>query len=194
MISVGQIPYFVFLPCPTTISNILDKEHPLNASAQAFVNELHTERFAITAYKKFKGIASRSLQDKIIGLINNEFEQTFNELKDISKAISAVEAAGLVHSVFESSDKPEFTFTDLHTSILELAKDLDEDKRVSKIIIVCNCEGKKQHKEAVDLLIKEAKQKEGKVSYLYQFEVLNTKELMEDNEYNKILTKHEQSS
>ncbi|MBI2576731.1 hypothetical protein HYV84_05950, partial [Candidatus Woesearchaeota archaeon] len=136
---MGQLPYVVFLPCPSTISDTLDKEQTLNASAQTFVKELHTERFAITSSKKFKAIASRSIQDRLIELINNEFEKMLLETGDIKKAMSAVEAAGLVHSVFECSDKPEFSFKNLHMSILELAKDLDEDKKISKIIIICNC-------------------------------------------------------
>lgn len=187
---LGQIPYIVFLSCPSVITSSLYTNHPLHNSSQILIKELHTERFSDSIIKKFKGVGTHSIRDIIIDLINNEFESVLSKTQDPKQAILAVESAAIVLSVFENSDKSEFKFSNLHSSVLELAKDLDGDAKVSKIVIICNCKNKQPIKDSQDYLIKQMKEKEGEVSYKYDFEVVDTDELIKDGEYNLLLTKH----
>ena len=189
MILIGHIPIVIFLPCSTVIADSLDTTSPSKDSAQWFLKELHTERFSIISNKRYKGFGTESIRNHITNLIiNPDFEKKFNETQDTERASNSVEALGLALSVLETSERSEFSFSNLHVSIFELAKDINDDVKISKVIIVCNCSSKINSKDAKDILIKEMKEKQGKITYNYdKFEILNTQEIMGDNEYYSLL-------
>ena len=65
----------------------------------------------------------------------------------------------LALSVLEDSGRSEFKISNLHISILELAKDFSEDVNINKVIVVCNCKDKKEHTDSKEELIQASKLK-----------------------------------
>jgi len=187
---MGQVPYVVFIPCPSTIVSALDKLHKMHTSAQLFISELYEERFSVSATKHYVGVGSHSIRDAIIELINNEFERILKATNSDVAATTGVESAGMVLSVCEPSDKQEFRFSNLHSSILELAKQYNSDRAVSKVIIVCNCRNYEPTVKAKETLIQESKL-DGKATEKYDYENFSTDDLVNDTQYwDELILRH----
>lgn len=185
------VPYIAFLPCPSVISSCLDPLNHMHNSSQIFIRELHTERFSLKSTKNFKGIGTHSIRDRVIDVIQKEFESVYDRTKNLQQAILAVDSLGIALSVLEDSGRSEFKNLNLHTSILELAKDLSEDLTILRVVIVCNCTNNQPLIDARNQLIRELEIKNGeKTGYTYNFELYNTDDLIRNPDYHILLTIH----
>jgi len=155
----------VFITCFKTIIDVLDKDSKYHETSKLFVSLLAKERFQVNVNKSFCGKIGLPVHNSLFDVSHEIYKEKFENTKDKDKSMEDIELLATIFAAFEL-DGYALSNLDIHESVLELGRDLNDEYEV--VIVSNNCEK-----------LKEIKAKLEKTGRIYDFDIITTFKWME---------------